>query len=89
MAVLVCAVVLWAIKAWGAALPWFTWGAITGLTMAACVPLMVNRSPLAMELMWRARLKEDGEPGQAVWQVRLKASKAVQNAPLLLSLIHI
>jgi len=82
---LVCAVVFWAIKTWGAMLPSVTWGIISGLTMVACLPLMVNRSPLAMELMWRARLKEDGEPGQAAWQVRLKAPEAVQNAALLWS----
>jgi len=85
IAALVCSVVLWVINTWGAALPWITWGAIGGLAAAACLPLMVNRSPLTMELMWRARLKEDGEPGRAVWQVRLEAPEAVQNAPLLWS----
>ncbi|MBB0025100.1 hypothetical protein D7S70_15510 [Ralstonia pickettii] len=85
MVALVCTVVFWAIKTWGAALPLATWAVISGLAMAASLPLIVNRSPLAMELMWRARLKEDGEPGQASWQVRLKAPQAVRNAPLLWS----
>lgn len=85
MASLVCAVVLWVISAWGIALPLITWAVISGLAVAACIPLLVNRSPHAMELMWRARLKGDGEPGQAVWQVRLIAQEALQNVPLLWS----
>jgi len=85
MAALVCSVVFWAIETWGAALPPISWAVISALTFAATVPLMVNRSPLAMELMWRARLKEDGEPARAVWQIRLNAPQAVHNAPLLWS----
>ena len=85
MAGLVGAVAFWMIQTWGAALPLSTWAVVSGLVIAGCLPLMVNRSPLAMELMWRVRLKEDGEPGQAVWQVRLKAPEAVQNAALLWS----
>lgn len=85
MASLVCAVALWVISAWGIALPLITWAVIGGLAVAACIPLLVNRSPHAMELMWRARLKGDGGPGQAVWQVRLIAPEALQNVPLLWS----
>ncbi|MCK8650119.1 hypothetical protein PQH03_10140 [Ralstonia insidiosa] len=62
-----------------------TWVVIGALAVAACIPLVVNRSPLAMELMWRARLKADGEPGQPVWQVRLETPQAVRNALLLWS----
>ncbi|WP_296229434.1 hypothetical protein [Ralstonia sp. UBA689] len=85
MAGLVGIVLCWLIGAWGATLPKAAWIAICVLAITACIPLAMNRSPLAMELMWRARLKEDGEPGQAVWQVRLEMSQAVRNAPLLWS----
>ena len=81
----VCFVLFWLIGTWGAALSLITWVVIGGLAILACVPLAVNRSPLAMELMWRARLKENGEPGQPIWQVRLKGPEAVQNALLLWS----
>jgi len=67
------------------ALPLSAWIAICLLAVGAAFPLVLARSPRAMELMWRARLKEDGEPGQASWQVRLKAPQAVRNAPLLWS----
>ncbi|WP_232313930.1 hypothetical protein [Ralstonia sp. A12] len=82
---LVCFVLLWLVGAWGGALPVLTWIVIGALAVAACIPLAVNRSPLAMELMWRARLKADDEPGQPVWQVRLEVPQAVRNAPLLWS----
>lgn len=85
IASLVCVVLCWLICAWGAALPMAARGLVGALTITACIPLVVNRSPLAMELMWRARLKEDGEPGRAVWQVRLEMPHAVRNAPLLWS----
>lgn len=85
MAGLVCFVLLWLVGAWGAALPMPAWVVIGALAAAACIPLAVNRSPLTMELMWRARLKADGEPGQPVWQVRLETPQAVRNALLLWS----
>ncbi|WP_124380735.1 hypothetical protein [Ralstonia sp. SET104] len=85
MAGLICLVLCWAIKTWGTVLPLITWAFIGGLAIAACLPLMVNPSPLTMELMWRARLKESGEPGQPGWQVRLKTPEAVRNARLLWS----
>jgi len=81
----VCFVLFWLIDTWGAELSLITWLVIGALAILACVPLAVNRSPLTMELMWRARLKEDGEPGQPIWQVRLKTPEAVRNAPLLWS----
>jgi len=85
MAALVCFVLVWLICTWGGALPLAAWAVVCGLAIAACIPLLMNRSPRAMELMWRARLKEDGEPGQPIWQVRLETPQAVRNAPLLWS----
>ena len=85
MAGVVCFVLFWLINTWGSALSLTTWAVIGGLAILACVPLVVNRSPHAMELMWRARLKENGEPGRPIWQVRMKAPEAVRNALLLWS----
>lgn len=79
----ILSVVAWLACAWGEALPFPVWLCIGGLAVAACVPLIVNRTPLEIELMWRARLKEGGEPGTPVWQVRLKTGKALRNALLL------
>ncbi|WP_426394001.1 hypothetical protein ACN9M1_09995 [Ralstonia sp. R-29] len=73
----------WLIVAWGFALPTVMWFVLGVLTIAAAMPLLVNRSPLAMELMWRARLKGDGEPGQPRWQVKLQLPQAFRTAPLL------
>lgn len=81
----VCVVLFGLIGMWGTALPLIVWAVIGGLAVLACIPLAVNRSPLTMELMWRARLKEDGEPGQPIWQLRLNTPQAVRNAPLLWS----
>jgi multisubunit Na+/H+ antiporter MnhG subunit len=81
----VLCVVAWLACTWGDALPLPVWLCIGGLAVAACVPLIVNRTPHEMELMWRARLKEGGEPGPPVWQVRLKTGKALRNALLLWS----
>jgi len=85
MAGVICFVLCWLLGTWGTALPWGTWAVIGGAAIAACFPLVMNRSPLAMELMWRARLKQNGEPGRPMWQVSLKTPEAVRNAPLLWS----
>ena len=73
----------WLVVVWGIALPAVTWWVLGVLALAAAVPLLVNHSPLAMELMWRARLKGNGEPGQPRWQVKLQTPEAFRTAPLL------
>ncbi|MCO5398165.1 hypothetical protein [Ralstonia soli] len=85
MAGVICVVLCWLFAAWGTVLPPIAWAVVGGLAAFACVPLAVNRSPLEMELMWRARLKEDGEPGEPIWQLRLKMAQSSRNAPLLWS----
>lgn len=83
VASLLCVALLWLITAWGGALSIAAWWVVGTLVLAAGVPLMWNRSPLGMELMWRSRLKADGEPGQPIWLVRLVMPQAIRNAQLL------
>ncbi|MFP3891231.1 hypothetical protein [uncultured Ralstonia sp.] len=73
----------WVSWAWGVALPLSAWIAICLLAVGAAFPLVLARSPRAMELMWRARLKRDGEPGPGAWHVNLAMRQAVRNVPLL------
>jgi hypothetical protein len=82
---LLCVALSWSIAAWGAAWSIAAWCVVGTLVLAASVPLVTNRSPLEMELMWRTRLKTDDESGQPIWQVRLAMPQAIRNAPLLWS----